>query len=76
MSKEDINFLISIQDLEQPEFDNACLERNLKNEERYNKELEEKLKRIENYIDKQHDIPIEILINIKNIINSKESDKE
>ena len=27
MSEEDINFLISIQDLEQPDFDNACLER-------------------------------------------------
>lgn len=27
MNKEDIDFLISIQDLEQPEFDNACLER-------------------------------------------------
>jgi hypothetical protein len=27
MEKEDIDFLISIQDLEQTEFDNACLER-------------------------------------------------
>lgn len=27
MNKEDIDFLISIQDLEQPDFDNACLER-------------------------------------------------
>ena len=31
MSEEDINFLISIQDLEQPDFDNACLERENKN---------------------------------------------
>lgn len=37
MSEEDINFLISIQDLEQPEFDNACLERENK---RLNKEIE------------------------------------
>lgn len=27
MKEEDIDFLISIQDLEQPDFDNACLER-------------------------------------------------
>ncbi len=35
-----------------------------------------KLQRIENYIDKRNDIPIEILINIKNIIHSNGSDKE
>lgn len=40
------------------------------------KVLKEKLERIENYIDKRNDIPIEILINIKNIIHSNGSDKE
>lgn len=37
MNKEDIDFLISIQDLEQPDFDNACLERENK---RLNKDLD------------------------------------
>lgn len=32
-----------------------------------------KLQRIENYLDRQHDVPIEILVNIKNIIHSEES---
>ena len=36
MNKEDIDFLMSIQDLEQPDFDNACLERENK---RLNKEI-------------------------------------
>lgn len=31
-----------------------------------------KIQRIENYLDKQHDIPIEILVNIKNIIHSED----
>ena len=35
---------------------------------------ENKLQRIENYLDRQHDIPIEILINIKNIIHSEGDD--
>lgn len=39
MNEEDINFLISIQDLEQPEFDNACLERE-------NKRLTKEIKRL------------------------------
>lgn len=43
MSEEDINFLISIQDLEQPEFDNACLERE-------NERLRNKLQQKENII--------------------------
>lgn len=38
--------------------------------------LKEKLERIENYIDKRSDIPIEILINIKNIIHSSGSDEK
>ena len=37
MNKEDIDFLISIQDLEQPDFDNACLERE---NNRLNKEID------------------------------------
>ena len=45
MSEEDINFLISIQDLEQPEFDNACLERE-------NERLKNQLQQKENIIKK------------------------
>jgi len=37
MTNEDVDFLISIQDLEQPDFDNACLERENK---RLNKEID------------------------------------
>ena len=36
---------------------------------------ENKLQRIENYLDRRSDIPIEILVNIKNIIHS-EGEKE
>ena len=43
MSEEDIDFLISIQDLEQSEFDNACLERE-------NKQLKEEIERLNNII--------------------------
>lgn len=39
----------------------------------YSKVLD-KLERIEKYLDKQHDIPIELLVNIKNIIHSEVSD--
>ena len=34
-----------------------------------------KLQKIENYLDKQHDIPIELLVNIKNIIHSEVDDE-
>ena len=34
-----------------------------------------KLKRIEDYLDKQHDVPIELLVNIKNIIHSEVEDE-
>lgn len=43
MDKKDIDFLISIQDLEQPYFDNACLERE-------NKRLNVKIDRLNNVI--------------------------
>lgn len=33
-----------------------------------------KIQRIENYLDRQHDIPIEILVNIKNIIYGGEDE--
>ena len=52
MSEEDINFLISIQDLEQPEFDNACLERE---NERLRNKLQQKeniIKEVREYIEK------------------------
>ncbi len=32
-----------------------------------------KLQRIENYLDRHSDIPMEVLVNIKNIIHSEES---
>ena len=53
MSEEDINFLISIQDLEQPEFDNACLERE---NERLRNQLQQKeniIKEVREYIKEQ-----------------------
>lgn len=34
-----------------------------------------KIQRIENYLDRQHDIPIELLVNIKNIIHSEVEDE-
>lgn len=36
---------------------------------------ENKLQRIENYLDRQHDIPIEVVVNIKNIIHSEVEDE-
>ena len=39
------------------------------------KERCDKLQRIENYLDKQHDVPIELLVNIKNIIHSEVDDE-
>lgn len=36
-------------------------------------EKENKLQRIENYLDRHSDIPMEVLVNIKNIIHSEES---
>lgn len=36
---------------------------------------ENKLQRIENYLDRQHDIPIEVVVNIKNIIHSEVKDE-
>ena len=55
MSEEDINFLISIQDLEQPEFDNACLER--ENE------------RLRNQLQQKENIIKEVREHIKSTIN-------
>ena len=34
-----------------------------------------KIQRIENYLDRQHDIPIEVVVNIKNIIHSEVEDE-
>lgn len=36
---------------------------------------ENKLQRIENYLDRQHDIPMEVLVNIKNIIHSESGER-
>ena len=48
-----------------------CLEEEIENEK-----LKKIIKRIENYVDRQHDIPLEIEVNIKNIIHSNGSDEE
>lgn len=65
MSEEDIDFLMSIQGLEQPEFDNAYLERE-------NKKLEKEIERL----NKAREIDIEYnkylqkeIIRLNNIIN-------
>lgn len=34
-----------------------------------------KIQRIEDYLDRQHDIPMEVLVNIKNIIHSEVEDE-
>lgn len=39
------------------------------------KERYEKLQRIENYLDRHSDIPIEVVVNIKNIIHSEVEDE-
>ena len=49
MNKEDIDFLISIQDLEQPDFDNDCLERE-------NKRLNKEIDRLNNIINELTDL--------------------
>ena len=38
-------------------------------------EKENKLQRIENYLDRRSDIPMEVLVNIKNIIHSEVEDE-
>ena len=38
-------------------------------------EKDKKLEKIENYLDRQIDIPIELLVNIKNIIHSEVDDE-
>lgn len=82
MSEEDINFLMSIQDLEQPEFDNACLKRE---NERLNKLLEDidtyiHLWKLDDIGEKTMLILNDILL-IKNgmsdeVVRLKDSDKE
>lgn len=62
---------------EEPEelFDNDKLQKKYNNVLKEKIDLLQKLQRIENYLDKQHDIPIDILVNIKNIIHSEVDDE-
>lgn len=63
---------------EEPEelFDNDKLQKKYNNVLKEKIDLSQKLQRIENYLDRQHDVPIELLVNIKNIIHSEESGEE
>ena len=58
---------------EEPEelFDNDKLQKKYNNVLKEKIDLSQKLQRIENYLDRQHDIPIEVVVNIKNIIHSE-----
>lgn len=62
---------------EEPEelFNNDKLQKKYNNVLKDKIDLSQKLQRIENYLDRQHDIPIEILVNIKNIIHSEVEDE-
>ena len=62
---------------EEPEelFDNDKLQKKYNNVLKEKIDLSQKLQRIENYLDRQHDIPIEFLVNIKNIIHSEVEDE-
>ena len=62
---------------EEPEelFDNDKLQKKYNNVLKEKIDLSQKLQRIETYLDRQHDIPIEILVNIKNIIHSEVEDE-
>ena len=61
--------------LEEPEelFDNDKLQKKYNNVLKEKIDLSQKLQRIENYLDRHSDIPMEVLVNIKNIIHSEES---
>lgn len=58
MNKEDIDFLISIQDLEQPDFDNACLERENNRLNKENKKLNNIISELEKWLNKQWNKPL------------------
>ena len=60
---------------EEPEelFDNDKLQKKYNNVLKEKIDLSQKLQRIENYLDRRSDIPMEVLVNIKNIIHSEES---
>lgn len=71
MKEEDIDFLISIQDLEQPDFDNACLERE-------NKKLNDIIEKVNKYIvanftNQDGTIWHSEMQNIYNILNNKDN---
>lgn len=58
---------------EEPEelFDNDKLRKKYNNVLKEKIDLSQKLQRIENYLDRHSDIPIEVVVNIKNIIHSE-----
>lgn len=62
---------------EEPEelFDNDKLQKKYNNVLKEKIDLSQKLQRIENYLDRYSDIPIEIVVNIKNIIHSEVEDE-
>ena len=64
--------------LEEPEelFDNDKLQKKYNNVLKEKIDLSQKLQRIENYLDRHSDIPMEVLVNIKNIIHSEEIEND
>ena len=62
---------------EEPEelFDNDKLQKKYNNVLKEKIDLSQKLQRIENYLDRRSDIPMEVLVNIKNIIHSEVEDE-
>lgn len=62
---------------EEPEelFDNDKLQKKYNNVLKEKIDLSQKIQRIEDYLDRHSDIPIEVVVNIKNIIHS-ESDSD
>ena len=62
---------------EEPEelFDNDKLQKKYNNVLKEKIDLSQKLQRIENYLDRRSDIPMEVVVNIKNIIHSEVEDE-
>lgn len=58
---------------EEPEelFDNDKLQKKYNNVLKEKIDLSQKIQRIEDYLDRHSDIPIEVVVNIKNIIHSE-----
>ena len=61
MDSESLNYLITLKYL-------------IENQKEKIELLDDKIKRIESYLEKQPNVPIDILVNIKNIIHSEGDD--